>query len=283
MAIPNPKEKKMKKLELLPPPYYLETLKTRVEELKYAQKMLKSQQPSEETGEIRISEGKYGAQYYFRKNKRDKNGKYLLKSQFKLAKQLVQQNYNKRCLKKVESEIALIEQLVQKMAQGKIAETENGENLVSSRKALVETATLGPNEYAAKWSSISYKAKETWRESALYQTANGEKVRSKSEVMIADTLKRCGIPYRYEYPLHLPKYTVYPDFYCLNLRTRKEYYWEHFGLMDDPDYVAKTMEKLSVYEKGKYFPGSSLIITMETKNWILTPQRIERVIANYLR
>ncbi|MFQ6929598.1 MAG: hypothetical protein ACLRR3_00115 [Eubacterium sp.] len=39
-------------------------------------------------------------------------------------------------------------------------------------------------------------------------------------------------------PLRLKGYgTVKPDFTVLNKRTRHEYVWEHFGMMDDSIYV----------------------------------------------
>ena len=37
----------------------------------------------------------------------------------------------------------------------------------------------------------------------LLETSRGERVRSKSEVIIADTLDRLKIPYRYEFPHQL--------------------------------------------------------------------------------
>lgn len=188
----------MKKLELLPPPQYLESLAARLEQLKTTLKALQNATVTTLGGELRISVGKYGPQYYLRKSKQDKNGKYLHKTQMAQIKQLAQQRYNLECIAKIEEEIGLIEGLQGKIQQKKIFGTEDG---------------------------------------AIFQTARGEKVRSKSEVMIADTLQRFGVPYKYEYPLKLRKFTAYPDFYCLNLRTRKEYYWEHFGMMDNVEYA----------------------------------------------
>ena len=81
-----------------------------------------------------------------------------------------------------------------------------------------------------------------------------ERVRSKSEVIIADTLARHGVPYRYEYPLKLKSgrdgafRTIHPDFLCLNVRTRAEFYWEHFGLMDDPDYLERTLAFIRLFK-----------------------------------
>ena len=70
-------------------------------------------------------------------------------------------------------------------------------------------------------------------------TAKGEYVSSKSEKIIADTLTKNNINYVYELPLRLKGYgTVKPDFTVLNKRTRQEYVWEHFGMMDGNVYVS---------------------------------------------
>ena len=76
----------------------------------------------------------------------------------------------------------------------------------------------------------------------LLFSENGERVRSKSEVIIADILKNNGIPYRYEYPVLINR-NIHPDFCCLNVRTRKEYFWEHFGKMDDIEYARQKLER----------------------------------------
>jgi len=61
------------------------------------------------------------------------------------------------------------------------------------------------------------------------------------------------IPYRYEYPLVLAgNVKVYPDFTILKMPEREEVYLEHFGMMDDIDYVDSAMYKLSTYEKTRY-------------------------------
>ena len=74
----------------------------------------------------------------------------------------------------------------------------------------------------------------------------GERVRSKSEKIIADKLYRNGIPYKYEKPLVLKGLgKIHPDFEILNKRTRKEYFLEHLGKMDDIGYVKKNMRRIN--------------------------------------
>ena len=113
--------------------------------------------------------------------------------------------------------------------------------------------------------------------------ARRERVRSKSEVIIADTLARHGIPYRYEYPLELKNdRTVHPDFLCLNVRTRAEFYWEHFGLMDDPDYLERTLLKLKSFAENHIIPGKNLIFTMESAACPLSTRQVENLINEFL-
>lgn len=73
----------------------------------------------------------------------------------------------------------------------------------------------------------------------------------------------------------------HPDFYCLNLRTRQEYVWEYFGMMDDPDYAGQAVQKLELYAANGYFPGKNLIITMESKSEPLSSFEIKRIINAY--
>ena len=89
-------------------------------------------------------------------------------------------------------------------------------------------------------------------------------MRSKSEVMIADALSKANIPYRYECPLRLGNAVVHPDFTVLRSSDREIVYWEHFGMMDDPEYCHKALQKIRLYEKCGIYPGIRLIITMET-------------------
>lgn len=90
------------------------------------------------------------------------------------------------------------------------------------------------------------------------------------------------IPFRYEPRLKLKAYTVHPDFMCLNVRTRTEFVWEHFGMMDDTEYAAKNVLKLHAYQADGWIPGRNLIITMETKKSHIDAISIQQIIEAYL-
>ena len=112
-------------------------------------------------------------------------------------------------------------------------------------------------------------------------TENGERVRSKSEKIIADKLHALGVPYRYEYPLVLDgNMKIYPDFTMLRMPEREEIYLEHFGLMDDEGYVEKVMWKLNTYERNGIYLGVNLFITYETGRNPLNTKTLDRLIRS---
>ena len=134
-----------------------------------------------------------------------------------------------------------------------------------------------------KWLSIPYQGKSFDDHTPELYTTKGERVRSKSEIIIADSLMRADVPYRYECPLVLKGYgKVYPDFTVLNVKLRKELYWEHLGMMDDSEYVEHALQKIATYEQNGIFPGDNLILTYETKQNPVNQKIITLMIQRYL-
>ena len=137
-----------------------------------------------------------------------------------------------------------------------------------------------------------WKRKPFAEDASKYFTANEECVSSKSEGIIADALLRHGVPYRYEFPLKLraehtagrknSEATFHPDFLCLNLRTREEFFWDHFGMMDDENYSNNAAGKLNLYAENGIYPGRKLIITMETQNEPLNTKTVDKLIKEFL-
>ena len=89
------------------------------------------------------------------------------------------------------------------------------------------------------------------------------------------------IPYRYECILHLGDSILYPDFTIMHPRTYKLYYWEHFGLMDNADYMQTAFSKLQLYGSHGIIPSIQLITTYETKDHPLSSEDIEKIIEYY--
>ena len=152
-----------------------------------------------------------------------------------------------------------------------------------ARQKLITPVTFTDQQYIENWQNITWHPRPFAADAPEFFTARNEQVRSKSEVIIADTLSRHNIPYRYEYPLELKNGDIYhPDFLCLNVRTRQEFIWEHFGMMDSPAYASRTVSKLKVFSENNILPGKNLIITMETADLQLSSRQVENLIKEYL-
>ena len=90
-------------------------------------------------------------------------------------------------------------------------------------------------------------------------------MRSKSEVLIANTLDELGIPYRYEAPLSLKNgKIIHPDFTILRVRSRKACYFEHCGRMDDSDYLHRFMKREQQYIINGFIPGRDVFMSFES-------------------
>ena len=135
----------------------------------------------------------------------------------------------------------------------------------------------------ARWYDSEYHGKEFYEGTAEIVTEKGERVRSKSEKILADYFYRNNILYQYERPLYLKGYgTVYPDFTFLSKKTRKEIYWEHEGMMDKPEYAKSAVKKIESYQRNGIHLGERLILTFETELTVLNSQIVEELVEKYL-
>ena len=240
-------------------------------------------------GSLRITQSHNSVQYYHIINKGDNTGTYIPAEHRKLAVQLAQKDYDKKVTESASKEIKFLSNIFKNCTQffkkNTLAE-KIFQNLHKNRRTLVEPVKLSDEEYAARWQAINYK-KDFTPENKNYRTIKDEVVRSKSEILIADTLNRMNIPYHYEFPIKLlredgTKTTFHPDFLCLNRRTRKEFLWEHFGRMDDAEYASQTVSKLNLFAHNGIFPGKNLITTMETATQPLNTRQIEKLAEEFL-
>lgn len=126
-----------------------------------------------------------------------------------------------------------------------------------------------------------YEQNPKYPEQLIHKTASGKFVRSKSEAMIDLYLYNKRLPFRYECALQLGEATVYPDFTILHPQTGERYYWEHFGMMDEPSYYQKVFPKLQLYTSYGIIPSINLITTFETRKHPLTTELIEKIIEYY--
>lgn len=266
------------KIEQLSPENVLNQLESRQVELKGLLRTKQNELSRAPEGSLRTSVSHNRPQFYLADPNKKRH--YIRKHNVDFIKQLAQKEYDKKIVPEISNEIEEINELIRQQKKDKIGKVYS--TLHSAKKSYVQPVTLTSSEYMKKWLSINYKAKKIGIDSRLIPTSLGFQVRSKSEMIIAECLARENIPFRYEYPVKFKKQTVYPDFYCLNLRTRKEIIWEHFGLMDNAEYSSTACKKINAYVENNFFLGDKLIFTMETLDSPLDLNIVNKFIKRYL-
>lgn len=233
-------------------------------------------------GKIHIVNCKGRIQYYLRVDSKEKSGKYLSRSDEEMIKKFLQKKYDEETFQQVNSEIKNLEQFLSK-SQNSITSLRNTySNQPQEIKNQIIPIDLSDEDYISEWIKQPYDGKATNPEMSIYITDKGETVRSKSELNIANTLSKYGIPYKYECPFVLSGGNViYPDFTVLNVRKRKDILWEHRGMMDDREYAKQSVQRIKQMEMSGVYLGESLIITEETNNSPLGTNDIKRIIKEY--
>lgn len=266
------------------------------EEVSQLKKIAESARKRLETapkGGLRITRKKRGLEYYYKESesngkagensdsraKENRNGRYMRKREMPLVKRLAQRDYDICVLKRAEERMKAIERFLE------VYDRTNLKNLYrktnSYRKSLITPVVISDEEFMKQWLLVEYKGKTFEDDENIILTERGERVRSKSEKIIADKLFALGIPYRYEYPLMLSNgVKVYPDFTILRMPTRDEVYLEHFGMMDDTEYVDTVLYKLGTYEKNEIYIGVNLFVTYETGKKALNTKSLDGLIRN---
>lgn len=232
-------------------------------------------------GILRVTRNNNTRQYYLRTDSKDSWGRYIRKSDAKLIQDLAQKDYAEKILAAAAAEKKNIKKCLNAYHPERIQEVYH--KLSPSRRSLVLPYVMPDDEFIVQWQqkeyAVNYKPEE---DSGIY-TENNEAVRSKSEKILADKFKTMDIPYHYEKPLYLNGYgVVYPDFTVLNKRTRREYYWEHLGLMDNKEYCEKAIRKMETMARNKIVQGKNLILTYETSAHPLNVRNVDLLIEEYL-
>lgn len=232
-------------------------------------------------GTLRVMKQEGNVRYYQRNATNHEEISYISKEKMSLARELAQKSYDEKVLKAVNKELFAIEKYLYHYPV--MSAEQIYENLHKGRQSLIIPIQPTDEEYVRSWDGARYEGKGFDENMPEYYSLKGERVRSKSEVIIADMLYQMGIPYRYEYPLYLKGLgEIHPDFTVLNVRERKEIYWEHFGMMDEAEYSEGAVRKINSYMQNGYFEGDKTIYTYETRKSPLNQRLIKKMIERSL-
>ncbi len=135
---------------------------------------------------------------------------------------------------------------------------------------------------AAGWAAEPFEQSDYMPEAKTKITSRGLAVRSKSELLIAETLYRYGIPFRYEQVLWLDdRHFLVPDF-TIKRPNGELAYWEHMGRMGSEEYARRQIKKVMLYFEAGIVPWKNLIMTFDTVDGDIDVRVIESEIASKL-
>ena len=214
--------------------------------------------------------------YYFVKSPGSKRI-YIPKKNISLAKALAAKSYAKRLIRRLDREMRALDRYSLAVT-GKSPESLFSE-LCRERQVLVNPILMNDEICASRWEQTQFIQSTYHMENKVFPTKKGDLVRSKSEAIIADAYYEMGIPYRYDQVLNLKDgESIVPDFSVWDKKNRKEIYHEHCGLMDDPLYRKRFLEKIDIYRRNGIYTGKNLILTFEGEGTILNINEIRTML-----
>ena len=228
------------------------------------------------------SRSKDGVPYYFRRLRKEGNRKKERRIGIKkdpgLLNALVRKKYVTEALSILAEDIKEAEHLLK-------VYTPSDENSVMGSFTIrypelaggIYHGTLDPQEWARSGGNES----DFHKESLTSTAADGTMRRSKGELLIGAKLDQYRIPYIYEATAH-PDLPWVPDFKILRPRDHKIFFWEHFGMVNNSEYMDHCRRKLADYESAGIVPWDNLIITYDQPDGGINEKLIDAMIHGWL-
>ena len=132
------------------------------------------------------------------------------------------------------------------------------------------------------WGYQPYKRNAAYPEQLTQKTLKGDFVRSKSEVIIANTYFSKKIQYRSEPMLLVGDKWLSPDFGVLVSRLNKVKYHEHFGMMHDEQYRKNALRKIAYYIENGYRPYEDILFTFDDLDGNIDAQVLDLLIESFM-
>ena len=226
---------------------------------------------------LRAAKHGKGYQYFLVRRWNENNGSYIKNDDRKTAVILAQIEYDEKLIKVLNKSIADLKEFKEYFRENPFEAALN--RMIPGKRELVKIPYTSDDDFIINWKNQEYDGLDFKEGFPEYYTRNGLRVRSKSEVIIADILDEMHVPFLYEKPLQLNTGIVHPDFTLLNISERKEVYWEHFGMMDDVEYRQNAFQKIKNYESNGLFQYDSVIWTFESGRNPINTRDIRRMVS----
>jgi hypothetical protein len=260
---------------------FIDDILQRINMLTTAIKKAEQDEKTFPEGVLRVSTSYGNCRYYKVTSGSGHLGEYIPKSEMDLISLLAQKTYNKDFLKSARTELKLLKKIYLYLTNSRV------ENIyarqIAGRRSLIKPYVVPDEINIREWKKKHVPKSDFMLENKVYSTRRGDQVRSKSEVILADLLFELEIPYIYEAALYLKNgHVKYPDFTLLNKKTMEEIYLEHFGLLDDKDYMRNALKKIDEYGSEGIFLGKNLLITYESEDFPLNINKIRNMLKEVL-
>ena len=229
-------------------------------------------------GHLVVSKSNGVVQFFHKTSSDQKKGKYIAKKDEKFIAALAQKEYDLAFKKELDKQEKHLNNMLKNLPEKELEDLYD--HMTEGKKPFVKPYLLSDEAYVKAWLDEPYQGMVYKEEFQKFETERGEKVRSKSEKIIADKLLKMKIPYRYEYPVQVEGWkAVYPDFMILKVSERKEIFLEHFGMMDDPKYCERAMQKMQDLSRCGIVLGKNLYAMFETEQHPLDVKMLEKVLV----
>lgn len=229
---------------------------------------------------IRTQNGKnYYSVRYPKTGNRKKVYRKGISGDKQLIRALVRKKYLEQAIEGTQKDI----QIIRKALSGYVDTNEESVMMgYLERYPELRAHIYGGRQSDREWASDYTPAYGLHGENLKSTSANGIKMRSRGEIIIAGRLDYYHIPYRYEDQYKHPDLDRVPDFKIRRPRDGKIIYWEHFGLVNDDEYMKGTGLKLTEYEVNGIVPWDNLIITYDQIDGGIDVRIIDAMIQGWL-
>ena len=192
---------------------------------------------------------------------------------------LVRKQYVKAALKNLDSDLDALDTFID---QYKCSDPDSVMEQFIQKNPELAAGISYKQQQLSEWASEYVPKTEYYKESLRLYALDGTKMRSDGELFVASRLEHYGIPYRYEAKLPIPDLGYIPDFTIMRPSDRKIFYWEHFGKIDDHQYVLDNYVKVGKYMDYGIVPWDNLIMTYNYKKGGVNIRLIEAMINAWL-
>lgn len=224
-------------------------------------------------GTLQISSANGFTRYYLRFGGQKK---YITHKNSSLLRKLAEKEYYTKLDQNVKQRLFHLKLLINLYENNSLSSVY--ENLHPEKRKLFVNDLPTPENLVETFKNAEYN-KNSLDPGSKHITSFGEAMRSKSEVIIAETLHNMDIPYHYEELLAMNDGTFfYPDFTLYDAENRRKIYWEHFGMLDNEAYSQSAMLKIVKYAENGITIGDNLICTFETTDFKFPTEAIKALL-----